>query len=232
MVPTPSDAFLPLCVCGGLCLCIGPWRQVRITGLVLIGCSGVFFKNTALPVGYVAGDRSVMAFVDGDTFYVSSLKRGTFFTDQWRQHLGMYTDQVKLFVQQDWRWHGYHVVADPFKNPIDVSVCGDKKANKTYLKSVYAHTTDAAIITTSFWSDGLSRKRQYWERQRGGEQSSRRQSTWKKGGQTHQQQDGKENRLSLAPITGQLLEEKGSAYVYADGRIVFERDVINNRPWA
>ena len=153
MVPTPSDLFYPFFVIGGLLLCLGPWRRVRLTGLTMALFSFVFFKSTALPVGYFAGDRSVLAVFQNDTLYVSSLKRGQFYTDQWRQHLGVYPDHIKLMPAQNWSWHGYTIVADPFKNVIDPSL-HEREVKKRYLSFLPLKTHSTPVLTNSFWRKG------------------------------------------------------------------------------
>ena len=153
MVPTPSDLFYPFFVIGGLMLCLGPWRRVRLAGLGLACFSFAFFKNAALPVGYFAHDRSVLAFVQGDTLYVSSLKRGQFYTDQWRQHLSIYPDHVKQMLTQDQAWQGYHIVADPFKNLIDPTL-SEKDVKKRYLSFLVLKTYATPVLTNSFWRNG------------------------------------------------------------------------------
>lgn len=153
MVPTPSDLFYPFFVIGGLLLCLGPWHWTRLVGLAMACLSFVFFKNTALPIGYFAGDRSVLAVFQDDTLYVSSVKRGQFYTDQWRQHLGIYPDHVKLMPAQDWVWRDYTVVADPFKNVIDQSLY-ERDAKKRYLSFLPLKTHGTAVLTNSFWRNG------------------------------------------------------------------------------
>ena len=187
MVPTPSDLFYPFFVIGGILLCLGPWRRVRFVGLGLACFSFVFFKYTNLPVGYCAGDRSVLAVFQNDALYVSSLKRGQFYADQWRQHLGVYPDQVQLMTHQDLVWNGYHVVADPFKNVIDAQLT-DRDAKQKYLKSLAKKTYDAPVITNSFWRYG-------------------------------------------AVVSAELLQENGSAFIYKDGSMRFQRELSHTRPW-
>jgi competence protein ComEC len=150
MVPTPSDLFYPFFVIGGLLLCLGPWRHVRFAGFGMACFSFVFFKNTELPVGYFAADRSVLAVFKDDTLYVSSTKRGQFYTDQWRQHLGVYPYHVKLMPAQDWLWRGHTVVADPFKNVIDQSL-QERDAKKRYLSFLSLKTHNTSVLTNSFW---------------------------------------------------------------------------------
>lgn len=153
MVPTPSDLFYPFFVIGGLLLCLGPWRRVRLLGLGMACFAFVFFKNTGLPIAYFAGDRSVLAVFQDDILYVSSMKRGQFYTDQWRQHLGVYPDHVKLMQAQDWVWRGYTVVADPFKSVIDPSL-QERDAKKYYLSFLPLKTHKSSVLTNSFWRNG------------------------------------------------------------------------------
>lgn len=153
MVPTPSDLFYPFFVIGGLLLCLGPWRRVRLAGLAMACFSFVFFKNAALPIGYFSGDRSVLAVLQDNTLYVSDVKCGQFYTDQWRQHLGIYPDHVKLMPTQDWVWQGYIVVADPFKNMIDPSL-SERDVKKRYLSFLPLKTHSKAVLTNSFWRHG------------------------------------------------------------------------------
>jgi len=187
MVPTPSDLFYPFFVIGGILLCLGPWRCVRFFGLGLACFSFIFFKNSALPVGYFAGDRSVLAIFADDILYVSSLKRGQFYTDQWRQHLGVHPDHVKLMPTQDLMWHGFYVVADPFKNVINPRL-HEWDTKKQYLTHLQLKTYGSPVLTNSFWRNG-------------------------------------------AIVDAALLQEKGSAFLYEDGHVRFQRDLAHKRPW-
>ncbi len=85
--------------------------------------------------------------------YVSSLKRGQFYTDQWRQHLGIYPDHVKQMLTQDQAWRGYHVVADPFKNLIDPTL-SEKDIKKRYLSFLALKIYATPVLTNSFWRNG------------------------------------------------------------------------------
>ncbi|MES2252706.1 MAG: ComEC/Rec2 family competence protein [Pseudomonadota bacterium] len=187
MVPTPSDLFYPFFVIGGILLCLGPWRYVRILGFGLACFSFVFFKNAALPIGYFAGDRSVLAVFHDDILYVSSLKRGQFYTDQWRQHLGVHPDHVKLMPTQDLVWRGFYVVADPFKNMIDPAL-SEWDVKKQYLTHLQLKTYGASVLTNSFWRND-------------------------------------------AKVNAELLQEKGSAFLYEEGIVRFQSDLAHKRPW-
>ncbi len=155
MVPTPTDWFYVFFVIGGLLLCLGPWCRLRIVGCVAACFSFVFFVNPPLPIGYFSGDRGVFAFYDKPILYVSSLKRGQFHVDQWRQHLGIYPEDVYLMPAQDILWHGYHVIADPFKNIIEkIYVSKDSatwQAKKRYMRFL---KEKAPVLTNGYWRKG------------------------------------------------------------------------------
>lgn len=88
VMPTPPPAFLGFITLGGLWICF--WKQLwRWGGLIPcgLGCLSCFFQSQ--PTIYVAGDGSVLAYKKEDTLYVSDLKRGSFFTDQWMKELGL-----------------------------------------------------------------------------------------------------------------------------------------------
>jgi competence protein ComEC len=101
MVPTPPDIFIPLITLGGLWICFwrNPWRWAGLVPCGL-GCFSLFFQYPATI--YAAGDGSVIAYRLKDTLYVSDLKRGSFFTDQWMKELGLthkkewLDDQIKI----------------------------------------------------------------------------------------------------------------------------------------
>jgi competence protein ComEC len=155
MVPTPTDWFYVFFVIGGLMLCLGPWRRLRMVGCIAACFSGVFFIDPPLPIGYFAGDRSVFAFYDKPTLYVSSLKRGQFHIDQWRQHLGVYPENIHLMAAQDIVWHGYHVIADPFRNVID-GIYASKESAAQRLKKRYMRSLKekAPVLTNGYWRRG------------------------------------------------------------------------------
>jgi len=88
VVPTPPSAFLAFITLGSLWICF--WkRSWRWGGLILcgIGCLAPFLQSQ--PTIYAAADGSVLAYRKGNTLYVSDLKRGSFFTDQWMKELGL-----------------------------------------------------------------------------------------------------------------------------------------------
>jgi competence protein ComEC len=101
MVPTPPPAFLTLVTLGGLWMCF--WKnRWRWGGLVPCGLGSLFLLFHHSPTVYVAGDGSVMAYRSENVLYVSHLKQGSFFTDQWMKELGLKQkkewteDQVKI----------------------------------------------------------------------------------------------------------------------------------------
>lgn len=101
LVATPPSAFLGLVTMGSLWICI--WKSHwRWGGLIPCGlaCLSLFFHHPANI--YAAGDGTVIAYSAKDTLYVSDLKRGSFYTDQWMKELGLKEkkewpqDQVKV----------------------------------------------------------------------------------------------------------------------------------------
>jgi competence protein ComEC len=101
LVPTPPPTFLGLVTLGGLWICI--WKRAwRWGGLIPCGLGCLLLLIQHSPTIYAAGDASVIAYTSTDTLYVSSLKRGSFFTDQWMKELGLKQkkewpqDQVKI----------------------------------------------------------------------------------------------------------------------------------------
>lgn len=187
VVPTPSGLFYPCFVIGGLLLCIGPWKRVRLLGLSLACLSFLFFKNVNLPIAYFSGDRSVMAVKDESVLYVSSLERGSFFYDQWRQHLGIELSNVKRMPTQDIMIAGRYFIVDPFKSVIDLNL-KERPQKKKYIKAMEKRKLDASIYTNSFFK-------------------------------------------SDAYVNGQFLAQKGSAFLYADGTLLFQSDLVHQRPW-
>ncbi|MDP3372184.1 MAG: ComEC/Rec2 family competence protein [Candidatus Paracaedibacteraceae bacterium] len=187
VIPTPSDLFYPSFVIGGLLLCIGPWKKIRFCGLLLACISFVFFKNSNLPIAYFSGDRSVMAVKDGSNFYVSNLERGSFFYDQWRQHLGIEVANVKRMPAQDITIAGRYFIVDPFKSAIDLSL-KERPQKKRYIKAIERLKFNSFVYTNSFFK---------------GE----------------------------ARVNGELLTQKGSAFLYADGTLLFQSDLAHQRPW-
>ncbi len=205
VVPSPSDWFYPFFVIGGLLLCIGPWLRLRMLGLVLMLFSFVFFKQAHLPIGYFSADRSVFALYQAPILYVSSLSRGRFYTDQWRQHLGVPESNIRLIPTQEWQWHAddrqangsqasdrqaddltYAIIVDPFKNIIDKNL-EKSYVKKRFLKTIKRKKRSQPVLTNAY--------------------------------------------LKLGPINGNLLLEKGSAFVYQNGTIRFDDSFVKNRPW-
>lgn len=87
-VPTPPMAFPGLITLGGLWVCFWqqPWRWGGLILCALGGLSPLFQSHAVI---YAAGDGSVLAYQQQGILYVSNLKRGSFFTDQWMKELGL-----------------------------------------------------------------------------------------------------------------------------------------------
>jgi competence protein ComEC len=87
-VATPPTIFICLMTLGGLWFCIWKhqWRWAGL-GVCVLGCLTLFLKKPADI--YVAGDGSVIAYTQDNKLYVSNLKRGGFYTDQWLKELGL-----------------------------------------------------------------------------------------------------------------------------------------------
>lgn len=95
VVPTPPSAFLGFITFGSLWICL--WKQSwRWGGLIScgIGCLTPFLQSQ--PTIYAAGDSSVLAYQKDSFLYVSDLKRGSFFTDQWMKELGLQAKKAWL----------------------------------------------------------------------------------------------------------------------------------------
>ena len=135
-IHAPHPMFYGLFSVGGVMLVIGPIRVVRYVGGLLFAIAIIsFFRSEHLPCLFVAGDRSVIALHEPPLMYVSTLTRGQFYVDQWRQILGIAPENVRIFPQQDWKWRNWYVIADPFKNQVSPWL-QDYKKYKTYLKSM------------------------------------------------------------------------------------------------
>jgi competence protein ComEC len=88
LIATPSPAFIGLVTIGGLWICI--WKnRWRWCGIILcaFGCLSLFTNQPADI--YIAGDGSVIAFHNKKVLYVSDMKRGNFYSDQWMKELGI-----------------------------------------------------------------------------------------------------------------------------------------------
>lgn len=128
VVPTPPPYFLGLVTFGGLWICL--WKnQGRWLGLIFcaLGCLTFLFHDPAQI--YVSGDGSVMAYPKDKTLYVSSLKRGQFFTDQWMKELGL---------NQKQEWPNSHMQIGPVL------------LAKPYLKITQAICQHKALVTTRY----------------------------------------------------------------------------------
>src|SRR5690606_20343569 len=89
-----------------------PWRW---GGLILcgLGCLSPFLQSRATI--YAAGDGSVLAYRKEDALYVSNLKRGSFFTDQWIKELGL--KQKKEWAAPQVRIGSVLLVHHPYAHP-------------------------------------------------------------------------------------------------------------------
>ena len=97
-IATPSPLFVGLVTAGGLWICL--WTgQCRWWGILAVvpGIGALYLTHP--PDIYVAGDGSVIAYKDQQTLYVSDLKRGCFYTDQWMKESGL--KQKKLWVSNE-----------------------------------------------------------------------------------------------------------------------------------
>lgn len=114
VVPTPPPAFLGFITLGGLWICF--WKQPwRWGGLVFCGlaCLSCFLQSQ--PTIYAAGDGSVLAYGKEGTLYVSDLKRGSFFTDQWMKELGL--EQKKEWVTPQIKIGPVLLIHHPYSQP-------------------------------------------------------------------------------------------------------------------
>jgi competence protein ComEC len=88
LVPTPPPSFLGLITLGALWICI--WKSYwRWLGIIPCGtaCIILFFQNP--PTIYASVDGSVIAYSLRDVLYISNLKKGSFYTNQWMKELGL-----------------------------------------------------------------------------------------------------------------------------------------------
>ena len=88
LFPTPPPSFLGLITLGTLWMCI--WKSKwRWLGMLPCGTACIILPFQNSPTIYASGDGSVIAYSLKDVLYVSSLKRGSFYTDQWMKELGL-----------------------------------------------------------------------------------------------------------------------------------------------
>ncbi|MGV8948450.1 MAG: ComEC/Rec2 family competence protein, partial [Candidatus Paracaedibacter sp.] len=135
VVPTPPTTFLGFVTFGGLWICF--WKQPwRWGGLVFcgLGCLSCFLQSQ--PAIYAAGDGSVLAYKKEDTLYVSDLKRGSFFTDQWMKELGL--KQKKEWATPQIKIEDILLIHHPYSRPY------------TPLRITKAMCSTKALITTSY----------------------------------------------------------------------------------
>lgn len=114
VVPTPPPTFLGLITLGGLWICF--WKQSwRWGGLILcsLGCLSPFLQSRATI--FAAGDGTVLAYRKEDTLYVSDIKRGSFFTDQWMKELGL--KQKKEWPEPQIKIGPALMIHNPYSHP-------------------------------------------------------------------------------------------------------------------
>ncbi len=135
VVPTPPTAFVGFITLGGLWTCF--WRRPwRWGGIILcgLGCLFPFLQSRATI--YAAGDGSVLAYRKEDALYVSDIKRGSFFTDQWMKELGL--KQKKEWAAPQVRIGSVLLVHHPYAHPY------------TPLQITKEMCTSKALITTGY----------------------------------------------------------------------------------
>ena len=136
LIPTPPSAFVALITFGGLWICI--WRNSwRWGGLIpcVVGCISLVFQNSATI--YAAGDGSIIAYRSKDTLYVSNLKRGSFFADQWMKELGL--KQKKSWPEDRVKIGSVLLVRSPdFYDPSPFEVSEEMCQEKALITTGYA----------------------------------------------------------------------------------------------
>lgn len=136
VVSTPPAAFLGFITLGGLWICFwkGPWRW---GGLIFcgLGCLSLFLQSPATI--YAAGDGSVLAYQKDDILYVSNLKRGRFFTDQWMKELGL--QHIKEWREPQVKIGSALLVHHPYSKPYTpLYVTKEMCCAKTLITTGYA----------------------------------------------------------------------------------------------
>ena len=136
IVPTPPPAFLGFITLGGLWICF--WKQPwRWNGLILcgLGCLSPFLQSRATI--YAAGDGSVFAYQKKDALYVSNLKHGSFFTDQWMKELGL--NQKKEWTSHQVKIGPALLVHSPYSHPyIPLQITKEMCLAKALITTAYA----------------------------------------------------------------------------------------------
>ncbi|MBI1954724.1 MAG: ComEC family competence protein [Proteobacteria bacterium] len=88
LVPTPSKWFLFFTVFGGLWLCL--WQSfIRYSGIIFVFLGFIFLGYRQKPTILMAGDSSVIGYIQGESLYLSSLKKGRFYVDTWIREYGL-----------------------------------------------------------------------------------------------------------------------------------------------
>lgn len=162
LVPSPAPWFFPIFALGGCILCIGPYSKLRWAGggMVLISFTAFFIKT--VPVGYISGNRMVMAFYDPPYFRVSNRHQGQFYIDQWRQHLGVSPDHVVAIHHPIFLWNGFGVLCDPFRmeksDGTFVKKSHPSASIRSWQRYVMHTTADHFLITNTFVNKGYLKK--------------------------------------------------------------------------
>jgi len=111
LVPTPPLEFLGLVTLGCLWICL--WKnRWRWGGLILCLHATLLLLLNKPTTLYAAGDGSVLAYVQDNTLYASSLEKGKFYTDQWMKEQG--ARQKKEWPQHAIKIGPVHMINQPF----------------------------------------------------------------------------------------------------------------------
>lgn len=112
-IASPHMCFLPLYFIGLCILCIGPHRNMRLIGCLLILSSGAMHYFHTLPIGYISQDRASMGFYEHPYFYTTHSKRSEFTTQQWIQNLGIPLKLKREITTPLWKWKYFHILILP-----------------------------------------------------------------------------------------------------------------------
>ncbi|MBX9805492.1 MAG: ComEC family competence protein [Alphaproteobacteria bacterium] len=139
VVATPPPAFLALLTLGGLWVCF--WkRSWRWGGLILCGLGCLTPLLSSQPSIYAAGDGSVLAYHKDNILYVSDLKRGRFFTDQWMKELGL--RELREWPETRVKLGSVLLINHPYSSPY------------TPLQMTRERCSVKALVTTGYaWKD-------------------------------------------------------------------------------
>lgn len=119
----PSSFFLPLCVGGGLWLCLWQGKE-RLLGFIFIFSSFLtFLFPLKQPDIYIAQDNSVIAYRQGTTLWVSNPKKGSFFWESWQKAYGLkevksWASLCMLYDPQTLLWANPRQILCPVPNGV------------------------------------------------------------------------------------------------------------------